>query len=225
MDSGTLEATLRLLAPGFVLVKVFSQFGLRSRRGDLELTVWSVVAAWAVNLFVSLPGPAPTNDANVRLIEALVLGATIGALLARAWRSIWDRSEAVRSAISSRVWNFAFFRHERTGTPWVQVWLTSGHVVFGWPKQWSLDGEAAEPDLLLGDPSWVDPENQERTPMTGVDGVLVSSSAVRMVQFLASDDSPRSEPSVERERATSAPRPARKRSIQRRGSAKSAGVR
>jgi hypothetical protein len=200
MDQAAIEATLRFLAPGFVAIKVFSQFGLRSKRSDLELTVWSVVAAWALNLLVAIPGPFASINVNVRLLTALALAGIFGFAFAWAWRQVWQRSYRARAAVSSRVWNFAFVRSNGEGTPWIQVWLSDGHILFGWPQTWSLDGEADQPDLLLADPEWVDVLTQERTRMTGVGTVLIASSEILMVQFLDvthSDD-------VNRRAATSA---------------------
>ena len=41
--------TLRLLVPGFVLLKAFYIVGLRTKRSDAQWVIWSILAAVPVN--------------------------------------------------------------------------------------------------------------------------------------------------------------------------------
>ena len=180
MSIDDLTGILRFLAPGFIAIKSFSWFGRQYRRTDLELTVWGVLAAWAIT---SVVGRLGIGDQDLRLAASLVAGVLLGFVVGRLWRLIASRSERFRTGASGRVWDFVFDRSAYGGvTPYVEERTTSGQIVFGWAYSWALEAQAGELDLLIRDPMWVDDATGERIAMAGINGVLLLASTIEMVR-------------------------------------------
>lgn len=179
-----IEATLRYLVPGFLAVKLFYRFGLQGRRSDLELTLWSVLAAGSINTVL---GRFPSLEPDARLLVALVVGGVGGVVLGLGWRALVDRQPQLKAGASRRAWDVVLTVGKRDAAPWVQVWTTDGYVIRGWPRTIGLDADTDAPDLYLRDPAWIDATSNETppTPMTGVDGVLVAESKIAFVQVMA----------------------------------------
>ncbi len=176
------DQTLRYLIPGFVALKVFYQFGLQGRRTDLELTLWSLLAAAVVNTVLDRLAAFPDPDA--RLLVALTVAVVGGWVGARAWNALADRNLRLRTGSSRRAWDVVLYRKD---TPWIQVWTSDGRVIHGWPEIVALSAEADVLDLYLRQPSWVEPQTQERTEMTGVSGVIVPETSIVQIQILKDD--------------------------------------
>ena len=66
--------------------------------------------------------------------------------------------------------------------PWVLVWTTQGKTIRGWVKNYSLSAESDNVDVLLGDPVWI--EGEDEVPMTGVDGVLIPEASIELIQVM-----------------------------------------
>lgn len=168
-------ATIAYLIPGFVALKVFQVVALRTRRTDLELTLWSLLASAAIRaVVVPLGITSPTLDLAVSLVLAVVAALVASRLWAGATRR-WPR---LSHAVSRQAWDAMF------AVPgWAQVWTDDGRIVFGWPHLVAETAETDTPDLLIAEPAWVDPDTQARTPMTGVEFVLLPERSIRMVQY------------------------------------------
>lgn len=188
ISAAEVAATLQLLVPGFVALKTFYWFGLRTRRTDLEWTLWSVLAAAAIGAVVDL---VPQADPRLRLLLGVAIAVVGGWVAARAWREMSRRNVSVRAHASRTVWDLTFAADPTTR--YVQVRTTDGRMVFGWPEAFADSVDADDPDLLLRNPSWISDEGQQ-LPMDGVDGVLIRASSIALVQLLelgeAIDESP-----------------------------------
>jgi hypothetical protein len=175
-----IEGTLRFVVPGFVALKLFYVFGLRTRRTDLELTLWSVLVAAVINAFVERLTPP---DVATRLALALVSAATGAGVAVAAWRMIVRRRPQTAAGISPRAWDAIL------GVPhWVQIWTTSGRVIHGRPRIVSESVETDTLDLYLEEVAWVDVERRQRIPMDGAAGVLVAESSIDFIQVLADEE-------------------------------------
>jgi Family of unknown function (DUF6338) len=173
-------AILHFVAPGFVALKFFSWFGQPYRRTDLELTIWGVIAAWALTTAVSRVG---VTDPDLALLIAVAGGALLGFVAGKFWRFLAAQSEWFRVGAAGRVWDWVFDRHSYGGqTPYVEVWTTSGHKVLGWVRSWAVEAQAQELDLYLRDPMWLNEAANEFVPMDGITGILIMASEIEMVR-------------------------------------------
>jgi len=172
-------ATLRFLVPGFVALRVFYWLGLRTKRTDLELTLWSLLAAAVIDGLASLFNP---GDGLVRLVLALAIAVALGAFGSAAWILATQRWPTLLEDASPTAWEGVL------GTPhWVHVWNNSGEMIFGYVRILGLAAETDDPDLYLEEPEWVDPATGARTPIEGTEGLIIKRSDIRMIQVLAPD--------------------------------------
>src|SRR5450759_3293784 len=96
------EATLRYIVPGFVALKVFYLLGLKTRRTDLEWTLWSLLAAALIDAAIGVLNPA---DSNRRLLIAVAAAVAAGVVLGIAWREVVKRWPARGMEASRRAWD------------------------------------------------------------------------------------------------------------------------
>lgn len=178
-DAATIQDTLLHLVPGFIALKAFYIVGFQTRRTDLELTLWSLVVAAFINAVFGVV--APDIEASRRVIVEMLAGLALGLLAALAWLELVKRRPNVQSSvvITSRAWDDVF---ALTPTRWMQIWLTDGRVVMGWPGDVAIAQLSDSLDLYLREPQWVDPVTGARTPMTGVEGLLILESSISFVQ-------------------------------------------
>jgi hypothetical protein len=172
-------ATLRFLVPGFVALRVFYWFGLRTKRTDLELTLWGLLTAAVIDAIASLANP---GDGTIRLLLAIGIAVGLGALGSLAWIEASGRWPTLTQEASPTAWEGVL------GEPhWVHVWNTSGEMIFGYVRILALASETDEPDLYLEEPEWVDQKTGTRTPIAGTEGLIIKRSDIRMIQVLAPD--------------------------------------
>lgn len=175
VSAGEVADTIKLLAPGFVALKIFYQFGLRTRRTDLEWTLWSVLAA-----FVIAPvGPWLTEQLD-RDIEpiwlALVVGAVLGIALSMGWIALVRVWPGARLYVSRMAWD-AVLPNSR----WIQVWTSDGRTVSGAVRNIADPAETDELDLYVEQPAWVDDAGNV-TDMTGIEGLLIARDKIEYIQ-------------------------------------------
>jgi hypothetical protein len=170
-----LEGALRLVVPGFVALKVFSLLALRSRRTDLELTLWSLLVAVFIDATVSHFSP---SDDLIRLVEACALGGVLGIGSALGWRALSGRFRSLRATLSRSAWDAVLAQPQ-----WVQIWLNDGHVIFGHPTVIANSAETDDLDVYVEDPQWVDATTGARSPMAGVAGVYLPATSISFVQL------------------------------------------
>ena len=172
-------ATLRFLAPGFVALRVFYWLGLRTKRTDLELTLWSLLGAAVIDALASLFNP---GDGLVRLVLAIAIAVALGAFGSAAWIAASRRWPTLLEDASPTAWEGVL------GTPhWVQVWTTSDEMIFGYVRVLALAAETDDADLYLEEPEWVNKHSGARTPIEGTEGLIIKRSDIRAIQVLAQD--------------------------------------
>ena len=169
-------ATLRFLVPGFVALRVFSWLGLKAKRTDLELILWSLLGAAAIDAVASLFNP---GDGTVRLMLAIAIAVALGGFGSAAWILAGKRWPTLVQEASPTAWEGVL------GTPnWVHVWTTSGEVIVGRVRILGLAAETEDPDLYLMEVEWVDPKTRERTPIEGTEGMIIKRSDIRLIEVL-----------------------------------------
>jgi hypothetical protein len=172
-------ATLRFLVPGFVALRVFYWFGLKTKRTDLELTLWSLLAAAIIDAIASLANP---GDGTFRLLVALGIAVALGAVGSAAWVEASGRWPTLIEEASPTAWEGVLDKAH-----WVHVWNTTGEVIFGNVRILGLAAETDDLDLYLENPAWVDQNTGKRTPIEGTEGLIIKRSDIRMIQVLAAD--------------------------------------
>ena len=176
-DAATIQDTLLHLVPGFIALKAFYLVGFQSRRTDLELTIWSVVVAALIGAGFGIVAPAVHE--GFLIAAEMLAGLALGLIAGVGWLKLLKRWPSVRSNVSSRAWDDVF---AMVPTRWMQIWLTDGRVVFGWPRDIAIAQVSDSLDVYLLEPAWVDPVTGARTLMTGVEGVLILDSSISFVQ-------------------------------------------
>ena len=112
--------------PGFLALKVFYVFGLRTRRTDLEWTLWSLLAAAVIDAAVgAVIFVAPAIVAVPRLVLALIIAIAAGFSLAGGWYLIGRVWPVARQRASRMAWD-AILPHPQ----YVQIWMTDGNAIF-----------------------------------------------------------------------------------------------
>lgn len=170
--------TIRLLVPGFVALKVFYAFGLRTRRSDLEWTVWSVLAAAVIDLLV---GPARDQhvvwlDRIPEFLTGLVLAIGLGLVLIVGWRVLIGLRPRLRDQASRMAWDAVLSQPH-----WVQIWTNGGKTISGKVALIADPVETDDLDLYVTEPAWVDAKLNV-LPMDGVEGVVVARSDIAFIQ-------------------------------------------
>jgi hypothetical protein len=176
VSAADVDATIRYLIPRFIAIKVFTFFGLPGRRTDLELTLWSLLVAAFINAGIDR---RPSLDLNGRLVLSSAAAVLVGVVLSRAWLVLSARQERLRAGAARGAWDLVL---SRASAPWVQCWVSDGRIVTGWPQFFALAAETDVLDLYLRDPQWVDPATQARSPMAGIEGVLIPRDSIQFIQ-------------------------------------------
>jgi len=176
ISAADVEVTLRYIVPGFLALKVFYFLGLKTRRTDLEWTLWSLLAAVLIDAGVGRLNPP---DANVRLLIAVVTALLAGLALAGVWY------------VLCRVWPSARWIGSRTSwdailptAKWIQIWTQKDQIIIGYPRVIADSVDTDQLDLYVQEPAWVDPATGARSPMQGVAGVLIAQAEIRLIQVL-----------------------------------------
>jgi hypothetical protein len=172
-------ATLRFLVPGFVALRVFYWLGLKTRRTDLELTLWSLLAAAVIDAVANLAHP---GDGTTRLVLAVAIAVAIGGFGSAAWIWASTRWPVLATEAAPTAWERVL-----TEPHWVNVWNTSDEVIFGTIRIVGLAIETDDPDIYLEEPEWVDTTTGTRTPIQGTAGLIIKRSDIRLIQVLAPD--------------------------------------
>lgn len=176
-------ATLRVVIPGFLALRVIYWRGLRTQRTDLELILWSLVAS--VPLYAAALWVRPADDLATFGLAALFAVAA-GWVLAENWRALIRRRPEYREYVVATAWDAVIGRPEGG---WFQVRTTDQTVYHGWAQVVADSAQTDSLDLYLWDPSYVDAEGQ-RQRLTGAEGVLVPRSSIVSVVRFAADAEP-----------------------------------
>jgi hypothetical protein len=162
--------TLRLLLPGFALMKTFYVLGLQTKRSDAQWVIWSIAAAAPVVFTTDLLFPG--HHGLLWLAGALAVAMLIGALLALMWTGIARVAPRVAADQTIRAWDNVF-----GVARWVQVELTNtGVIYFGRSVYAAKSVDTDDLDLYLADPKRID--HTGLTELPGVQGILVNRSQI-----------------------------------------------
>jgi hypothetical protein len=167
--------TIALLLPGFVALKVFYQFGLKTKRTDLHWTLWSVLVAFLL---------APVtrwvhDDLNVPIDPiwlGLGVGLAAGVLGVVVWDAVLRRRPDFRLRVAPTVWDIVL---RQPG--WVQVATTDGRVLLGTIDQMTDTSETDDHDIYLTRASWV-LEDGTTKELAG-QGVWIDRSHIQYIQL------------------------------------------
>jgi Family of unknown function (DUF6338) len=163
--------TITYLIPGFLLLKMFYAFGLRTKRTDAQWVIWSIVASVPLNAAVSAFRISP------QLISFLVTGSLAvlsGYALALCWRWLLRKRPSLRLLGSIRAWDTVLNRPQ-----WVQIELDDGTMYMGAPSEFATSSETDDLDVYIEKPRRVD--GQELVELPGVEGVLLERKHIRSV--------------------------------------------
>jgi Family of unknown function (DUF6338) len=172
-------AALALLMPGFVWMKVFYFFGLRTRKTDAQWYMWAILLSAPFAGFVSVAHPPGPELAT--LLLAVVYGLVGGGLSVLLWTwalpAVWP-SLRVRSTVGA--WDAVF---GQPGNRWIQVQTMDGRVLSGWAKYVGQLADTDDPDLFLADAA--DVVEGEAKVLEGVEGFLLRRSTISSLVVLA----------------------------------------
>jgi Family of unknown function (DUF6338) len=173
-------ATLRLVVPGFLALRLFYWRALPTRRTDLELVLFGLVASvpiyWLAARIVppaTGAGANPTGDLGT-LSAALIIAAAASEVAARLWWWAVGRWPNLRPRLVSTAWDGVL---GRPGGGWLQVTTSDGTIYHGWLNIVADTAQTDEPDLYLMDPEYVVPPGT-LVPIPRVEGVLIPRSSI-----------------------------------------------
>jgi len=169
--------TLRLLVPGFIVMKLFYQFGLQTKRSDAQWVVWSILAAVPVNATADAlyPNVDVWHSALVALLT--VVGA---AFLVALWKLAVRSRPGLARGYTIRAWDNLFIGR----ASWLQVETTDGRLISGWPKYAARSVDTDDLDLYLTEPRLV--EKGAYVDLPGVAGILIARSRIAYISVMAS---------------------------------------
>lgn len=172
-------ATLRVVIPGFLALRVIYWRGLRTQRTDLELVLWSLVLSMPI---YAIAAWLRAEDDLWTLAWAAGVAIIGGLLVAEAWRAVVRWRPEYRDYMVATAWDAVL---ARPGGGWVEVRTTDGVTYQGWVRVAADSAQASELDLYLWEPAYVDDE-RGLTPVDGAEGVLIPRSSITsVVRFAA----------------------------------------
>ena len=207
MSLSTLPLLLLLLLPGFLSINSLFLIGSFRRLTAIQASLWSLSAglfllALVYPLYTLLVRPSSTAEEWPGLIDILVspelapvqvwailyvLSIPAGALLGIAERKGFIKWLFARLGIDLNR------RGDLWSTQWdsadyVQVYLTNGTLIVGWPELWSLDRSPPGPELYLTRVKVWSAVESAWLNIEGVRGILLHGDEISRIEFLESDD-------------------------------------
>ena len=164
-------ATIRVLVPGFVLLRVFYWRGFRTQRTDLELVLWSLVLSLPVYGAAVL---LRREDDVWTVLLAVGIAIVAGELAGRAWRAIVRRHRWIQDYMNPTAWDSVV-----ADAGWVQVRMTDGTTYVGSVELATDTAQSDQRDLYLRDPAYV--YEGQMVPMDGAEGLLLLGSSIATV--------------------------------------------
>jgi hypothetical protein len=163
--------TVRLLLPGFVALKAYYVFGLRTKRSDAQWVLWSILASVPLGALASyVHAPDDSTHLWLGLGFAVLLGVGLGVL----WTRLAQRWATLRALSSTRVWDSVVPQ-----PLWMQFWTKDGTVVMGKPRYVARSVVTDDLDVYIIEPHLVTGATTE--VMGGVDGLLLSRSEITRI--------------------------------------------
>jgi hypothetical protein len=166
--------TLRLLIPGFILMKVFYSFGLKTKRSDAQWVLWSLLAAAPI---AAVAGAIRPKQDLGTLVLALALAVLAGALFALMWTGIVRVLPQLGVDAAIRAWDVVLGQSR-----WLQIETTDERVFTGRSLYAARSVDTDDLDLYLVDPRVVKGHEEEDLP--GVEGILLTRGQIAYVAVL-----------------------------------------
>lgn len=164
-------ATLRVVVPGFLLLRVFYWRGFRTQRTDLELVLWSLALSLPVYGLAALLRPA---DDVWTVVIAVVIALVVGEIAAQIWRAVIRRRPWLQDYMNATSWDSVV-----SDAGWVQVRMTDGTTYVGSVELATDTAQSDQVDLYLRDPAYVDGESL--VSMQGADGLLLLGASIATI--------------------------------------------
>jgi hypothetical protein len=175
-SAADIRDTLTFLIPGFVCMKLFYQFGLRTKRSDAQWALWSILAAAPIRWLAEMT----TGEEQTRTLLTFLWAIAAGLLLALGWQLLVRAVPAVAIDHAVRAWDIVFMQPTAR---WVQV-ITKEHGTFlGQVTSAATSIESDDLDLLLTKPAIV--EGSGSRDLTGVESVLIRREDVAALYIFA----------------------------------------
>lgn len=176
-------AALRVIVPGFLALRVFYWFGLKTQRTDLELILWSLVLSLPLYSFAIWAQP---QDDFATVTLASLSGVALGIAGTLGWRWLVHRRPEYRDYMLATAWDSVLSRPEGG---WFQVRTTDGVIYQGWNRIAADSAQTTDLDLYLWEPAYVDASGLA-IPVAGAEGVLIPKSSITSIIRFASDAPP-----------------------------------
>lgn len=172
-------ATLRVVVPGFIALRVFYWFAFRTQRTDLELVLWSLVVS--VPVYAVALTLRAADDIGTLLLAAAF--AVVGGLAASwVWWKLVSRTPELREFMLATAWDAVL---AKPGGSWVQVRTADGFTYQGWVRNAADSAQTSELDVYLEEPAYVD--GQKLIRIEGAEGVLLNRARIASIIRFASD--------------------------------------
>jgi Family of unknown function (DUF6338) len=162
--------TIQFLIPGFVLMKVFYFFGLRTQRSDAQWVLWSILATVPVAAIVKALMPI---YAGPELPMSLAIAVAVGATLSAGWWLLARWQPELAFDAWTRAWDIVFGSRR-----WIQVETVDHQVFSGRSRFAARSVETDDLDLYLKEPRVVDTLAGTESELPGVDGILIARSQI-----------------------------------------------
>jgi hypothetical protein len=172
IKAGEVADTLRLLVPGFILMKTFYWFGLKTKRSDAQWVIWSILAAVPVNALATALFPG--NDNNRTLLLATAIALVAGWIIGLAWQALIRLRPSFGAEAAIRAWDVVF---GQTKPEWLQVKLTDATVYVGKPVSAARSVDTDDLDLYIIEPRIL-AKDGGYVQLHGVSGVLLPRSQI-----------------------------------------------
>jgi hypothetical protein len=168
-------STLRVVVPGFLLLRVFYWRGFRTQRTDLELVLWSLALSLPVyGLAVVL---RPADDVwTVGIAVGIALVA--GEIAARVWLRLTRWRPRIQDAMNATAWDSVV-----APSGWVQVRMTDGSTYVGAVDIAADSAQTDKLDLYLREPAYLD--GDRLVSMEGAEGLLLLGPSIATVARFA----------------------------------------
>ena len=169
--------TIQFLIPGFVLMKVYYYFGLRTQRSDAQWVLWSILATVPIAAIVSALHPL-YSGASLPMSLAVAVG--LGALLSVGWGLLARWQPELAFDAGTRAWDVILGSHR-----WIQVETVDHQVFLGRSRFAARSVDTDDLDLYLKEPKAVDTVAGIESDLPGVDGILIARSQIAHITVLS----------------------------------------
>lgn len=189
---------LTYLLPGFIAAAILYNLTPNPRPEPFERLVQALIYTVIIQVLVLFVAAVlswfgehietfGTWTDNSRLVWSVLIALALGLALARSsnydtLHGLLRRLRITHQTSYSSEWYGTFAQNEG----YVVLHLTGERRLYGWAEEWPSTPERGH--FVIVQAEWLD--GDERTPLTGVDRILVDVSDVAMVEFMDRVTSP-----------------------------------